>query len=117
MFYIFIALIMISNSVLTKFIRRKYNIIDPKRIRYMSNTHKWVEIPLVVLGVIFLVLFWIMENSVLLYLVIAVFVVVPMFRAFFEYKYERDEKEYMITLLNLGILSVYLGALLVYYLN
>ncbi|WP_418895885.1 DUF4181 domain-containing protein [Sporosarcina cyprini] len=114
---ILLILTLVISSVFTKFIRNKYNIIDPQRIRYVSNTHQWVEIPLVVLGVIFIVLFWIFEISVLLYLAIAIFAVVPLFRSFVEYKYEREEKEYIITLIDFGIWSIFMGVLLVYYIS
>lgn len=116
-FYIFIALIVIFNSMLTKFIRQKYNIIDPRRIRYVNDTHKWVEISLVVLGVIVFVLFLFNLNLVWLSLFIAISIVGKIFRAIFEYKYEREEKEYIITLVDLGIWSVFFGTLLVYYIN
>ena len=75
-FYIFIALILVINSVLKKFIRQKYNIIDPQRIRYMSNTHKWVEISLIVLAIILFVLLWFIDDSALVYLLFAIVIVV-----------------------------------------
>ncbi|GKV54337.1 hypothetical protein NCCP2222_02840 [Sporosarcina sp. NCCP-2222] len=114
---ILFILTLIISSMLTKFLRNKYNIIDPQRIRYVSNTHQWVEIPLVVLGVIFIFLFWFIEVPVLFYIAIAIFTVVSLFRAFVEYKYEREEKEYIITLLDFGIWSISMGVLLVYYIS
>ncbi|MBB4825767.1 hypothetical protein HNO89_003003 [Sporosarcina luteola] len=114
---ILLILTLVISSVLTKYIRNKYNIIDPQRIRYVSNTHQWVEIPLVVLGIIFIVLFWFIEGSVFYYFAIAIFAVVPLFRAFVEYKYEREEKEYIITLINFGLWSIGMGVLLLYYIS
>lgn len=116
-FYIFIALIVIFNSMLTKFIRQKYNIIDPRRIRYVNDTHKWVEISLVVLGVIVFVLFLFNLNLVWLSLFVTISIFGKISRAIFEYKYEREEKEFIITLVDLGIWSVFSGTLLVYYIN
>ena len=112
-FYIFIALILVINSVLTKFLRKKYNIIDPKRIRYMSNTHKWVEIILIILFVISLAFLWFFEDLVLVYVLIAIGSVAYIFRAFVEYKYEQEEKEYIITLVDFGSLWVPFAILLV----
>jgi 4-hydroxybenzoate polyprenyltransferase len=114
-FYIFIALLLVINSVLKKFLRQKYNIIDPQRIRYMSNTHKWVEIPLIVFAVILFVLLWFFENSALFYLLFAVGSVVYILRAFVEYKYEREEKKYIITLVDFGSWWVSVAILLVYF--
>lgn len=116
-FYIFIAIIYVSNYLLTKFIRQKYNIIDPRRIRYVNDTHKWVEISLVILAVIVFVLFLFKLNLVWLSLFVVISSVGKIFRAIFEYKYEREEKEYIITLVDLGIWSVFSGTLLVYYIN
>lgn len=116
-FYIFIAIIYVSNYLLTKFIRQKYNIIDPRRIRYVNDTHKWVEISLVVLAVIVFVLFLFNLNLVWLSLFIVISSVGKIIRAIFEYKYEREEKEFIITLVDLGIWSVFSGTLLVYYIN
>ena len=116
-FYILIVLMLVINSVLNKFIRQKYNIIDPQRIRFVTNTHQWVEISLIVLGIILIVLFWYIGDSVLVYLLFAIFIVVDLHRAFVEYKYEREEKEYIITLVDFGIRSVFFGLLLVYYIN
>ncbi|MHC8516627.1 DUF4181 domain-containing protein [Sporosarcina sp. ITBMC105] len=116
-FYIFIAIIYVSNYLLTKFIRQKYNIIDPRRIRYVNGTHKWVEISLVVLAVIVFVLFLFKLNLVWLTLFIAISIFGKIIRAIFEYKYEREEKEFIITLVDLGIWCVFSGTLLVYYIN
>ena len=120
--YILIALTLVINSVLKKFIRQKYNIyygiVFPQRsFRYVNNTIKWVEISVFVLGVILFVLFLFFKNLILLYLLIAIFSVERILRAFFEYKYERDEKEYIITLVDFGIWSVFYAILLVTYVN
>src|SRR4051812_46611896 len=120
--YILIALTLVINSVLKKFIRQKYNIyygivFPPRSFRYVNNTIKWVELSVFVLGVILFVLFLFFKNVILLYLLIAIFSVERILRAFFEYKYERDEKEYIITLVDFGTWSVFYGILLVIYIN
>ena len=81
----------------------------------MSNTHKWVEIILIVLAVILFVLLWFIENSALVYLLTAIGSVVYIHRAFVEYKYEREEKKYIITLVDFGSWWVAISILLVYF--
>lgn len=114
--YVFIALILVINPMLQKFIRQKYNIVSTHRFfRYVNNTHKWLEILLIALFFIFFITFWFIDELVLVYLLIAIGSTVHLVRAFVEYKYEREKKEYIITLVDTGIWFVFFVIILVQY--
>lgn len=104
--YILIALfvlLMVINSVIKNFLRRKYNILIPRRLfSYVNNTHRVIEIMLIILGIILFILFMIKEDLIFFYLLMAFTVVLTILRAFIEYKYKREEREYMITLADAG---------------
>ncbi|WP_366518597.1 DUF4181 domain-containing protein [uncultured Psychrobacillus sp.] len=105
---------MVIYLVLRYFIRQKYNISTHQRL-FVNTTQKWIEIILLVLSCILFVLFWIMEDWVFVYLIMAVLVVLLCLRAFVSYKYEREERQYMITLVDLGAYCIFFCILLVGY--
>lgn len=114
MYIALVFLLMVIYVLLQYFIRQKYNITTPLRF-FVNPTHKWIEIPLIVLGTVLFVLFWIMEDLVFIYLLMAVALVILCQRAFVSYKYEREERQYMITLVDLGTFCILFGLLLVNY--
>ena len=114
MYIALVFLLMVISFVLQYFLRRKYNITTPLRF-FVNTIHKWIEIPLIVLGSVLFVLFWIMEDWVFVYLLMAVTLVILCHRAFVSYKYEREERQYMITLVDFGTFCIFFCILLVGY--
>ncbi|WP_342567612.1 DUF4181 domain-containing protein [Psychrobacillus sp. FSL K6-4046] len=114
MYIALIFLLLVIYVLLQYFIRQKYNISTPLRF-FVNTTHKWIEIILIVLGSVLFVLFWIMEDWVFVYLLMAVTLVILCHRAFVSYKYEREERQYMITLVDLGTFCILFSIVIVGY--
>ncbi|MCM3356538.1 DUF4181 domain-containing protein [Psychrobacillus sp. MER TA 171] len=116
MYIALVFLLMVISFVLQYFLRRKYNITTPDRFfKFVNNTHKWIEIFLFVLVIIIIGLFWFVQHWVWVYLLITIGVVLLSLRAYVEYKYEREERQYIITLVNLVTSCVLFVLLLVNY--
>ncbi|WP_342560313.1 DUF4181 domain-containing protein [Psychrobacillus sp. FSL W7-1457] len=116
MYIALVFLLMVISFVLQYFLRRKYNITTPDSFfKFVNNTHKWIEIFLFVLVIIIIGLFWFVQHWVWVYLLIAIGVVLLSLRAYVEYKYEREERQYIITLVNLVTSCILFGLLLVNY--
>ncbi|MEK4523139.1 DUF4181 domain-containing protein [Psychrobacillus sp. FSL W7-1493] len=114
MYIALIFLLLVIYIVLRYSIRQKYNISTHQRL-FVNTTQKWIEIILIVLGSVLFVLFLIMEDWVFVYLLMAVLVVLLCHRAFVSYKYEREERQYMITLVDLGTFCILFSIVIVGY--
>lgn len=114
LFMLFVVM-MITNSIIEKLIRAKCNIHFPRRpFTYVNNTHQWLEFVSFAIAIVSLVLVFVLDKLLFLYSLIASTYFVFMLRVFVEYKYEREEREYIISLVNLVSFTVFIGILLVY---
>lgn len=95
-----------------RWLRKKFKIDKPKRFVYRSvNTfQKWIERTIIIA---FLISLWFVDHT--LPLLIAFFLVLTSFRTFMEWKYEREKKEYIITLFSIFLYLLIFG--LAFYFN
>ena len=112
---VFIIFIVAIKFLLTKFHRKKYNIIIyPNSDRYINNTHKLVERVLISIAITLLIL-----SYFFVYLIIGIAfiaLILLLFQAYMEYKYEQEEKEYILTILDtITYLIVIIGAPILYF--
>ena len=106
MFFLrFIALCLIAVLIMTaieKGLRKAFKIgkRDKKRPKYLNNIHKWGEIALLIAFVIsFLSLGNLFTESNLMYVwIIFFFMLQGLFRAFMEWKFAVQQREYIIHL-------------------
>jgi ABC-type Fe3+ transport system permease subunit len=112
---VFIIFIVAIKFLLTKFLRKKYNIIIyPNSDRYINNTHKLVERVLIIIAITLIIL-----SYFFVYLIIGIAfigIILLLFQAYMEYKYEQEEKEYIITIVETFMfLIVIIGAPILYF--
>lgn len=101
--------------IFIKFIRKKYNIVPyPKPYRHINNIHKWGERFLILLAIILFILSYIIEWYLIFGFAIAS-CIANGFRAYMEYKHQREEKEYIITFIETLGISIILVGLPIFY--
>lgn len=112
--YIFIISDLVAMLLLTIFIRIKYNIVaDFGLYRHINNAHKWVERILLLLFIIIMVVtvfeFALSQENIYVF-IFGFFTLLSSFRTFMEYKYEREEKKYIIELIwAIGNFIIFIG--------
>ncbi|MGX1194625.1 DUF4181 domain-containing protein [Metabacillus sp. SLBN-84] len=92
---IFFAGVILIGTLSENLLRRKFDIPKTKGLIYrgVSTSHRWTER---VLLLIYLICLMILDFSMGLFL--AFITLFFAFRAFMEWKYEREKKEYLITI-------------------
>lgn len=117
--YIFIICVILIRSLLTLFVRKKYTIeVDVFPYRTVNKTHKIVTRIVIILIIIYFMGLWFstyLERFDILLLITITFS--NGFTAFVEYKYEREEKDYIISLISTLSSFILLVGLLFYLFN
>ncbi|WP_042148687.1 DUF4181 domain-containing protein [Paucisalibacillus sp. EB02] len=110
---IFVITVLVIIFIINTYLKKKFDIEqDFAPLRYYSKTHKWVERTLFIGFVILIVLVYITYTSAEIYLFLGYAVILFGFRTTMEYKYEREEKEYLLTLvLTIGVLVLFVGSI------
>lgn len=106
-FLIFVAAVFAAAFVLEKAVRKVFRV--PKRegrlYRYVNETHRWTEWSIA--GAVFTggiaVAFW-NPGIELFYLLIAFYLLLYGARAFFEWKFERKSRQYILSLFTMILL-------------
>ncbi|MUK87766.1 DUF4181 domain-containing protein [Ornithinibacillus sp. L9] len=97
---LFILLVFIVTSIMARYIRNKYTYDTGHRYPPINNTHKWVNrilILFIALSVIGAFVFsYAAENYILICIILII--IQNGFSAYMEYKHEREENDYMISL-------------------
>jgi uncharacterized membrane protein YfcA len=111
---VFILSVLVIMLFLTIHFRIKNNIVaDFSLYRPINNTHKWVERILLILYVIitFIAFFaFKLSHKEIYALLFGFFTILTSFRAFMEYKHEREEKNYIIQLTwSIGYFIIFIG--------
>ncbi|SHF94436.1 DUF4181 domain-containing protein [Ornithinibacillus halophilus] len=98
----FIIAVLILTSIINRYIQKKYNIIpDGVAFRPVNNMHKWGERVILLVGLILAIILY-MISYVEYYIIFGYLLILLGFRAFMEYKYDREEKEYLLTTTSVG---------------
>ncbi|MFP3919228.1 DUF4181 domain-containing protein [Lysinibacillus telephonicus] len=114
--FIISSIIIFGLGILSEiYIRKKFGIEKREGFIYkgVNELQRWVEGSILV---IFLILFWFLIDYVF-HLLIFYFVILNLFRALMEWRYEREEKRYLLTLHLIIIYLLILGSLSIFYLN
>ncbi|CAM4249936.1 DUF4181 domain-containing protein [Bacillus manliponensis] len=102
---IFVVVMFIALLFLEKLLRRKWD-IPRKSIteRYVNKTHKWIDIGIITIYLMLgLTSIFILENFMLsFYMMVAFLVTQWTVRTWMEWKYDRESKEYVITIGSMG---------------
>lgn len=88
-----------------KLLRKRLNIKKDNGYRYVNATHKNIEIALIVIY-LFIIFFTKHFIQILIPFLILQFII----RAFFEWKYEKEKREYLMTLFSIIYIPVFLMA-------
>ena len=112
---IFIIIVIAIKFIVTKLLRKKFNIITyPNSDRYINNTHKWGEGILRLLAITLFILSYFFEY--LIFGLVFILLLMLIFSAYMEYKHEREEREYIITIAEtLMYLILIIGAPILYF--
>lgn len=108
-----IAVIVLVLFLLEKLLRKKWN-IPRKSIteRYVNDTHKWMERYLFIGYLIVTgILIFTVETINIGYLIWAYLVVLFIARAWMEWKYDRDSREYKLEIYNIAAFVFFIGLL------
>jgi hypothetical protein len=104
---IFATTVVVIMLLLTFIVRKKLKIkTEPGLYKYINKTHKWGERVLFLLFAITILIAYFGYYYVELYIFFVFFFVQSIFRAFMEWKYEREDKEYIISLIGAGASGV-----------
>ncbi|WP_369899673.1 DUF4181 domain-containing protein [Bacillus manliponensis] len=90
---------------LEKVARKKWNIPRTQYTnRYVNEMHKWIDIGIIAIYLIVgLTSIFILENFMLSFYTMVAFLVTQwIFRTWMEWKYDRESKEYVITIGSMG---------------
>ena len=98
-----------------RFLRKKFEIEKRKGIIYkgVNRFQRWIEGSLII---IFLISLWFFIDYIFL-LLISYYVIMNLFRVLMEWKYEREKKEYILTLHSVIIYLLIIGSLSIFYFN
>ncbi|WP_047986006.1 DUF4181 domain-containing protein [Ornithinibacillus californiensis] len=100
---IFTITVVVIMLLLMFIVRKKLKIkTEIGLYKYINKTHKWGERILLLLFFITLSIAYFGFYYVEVYLIFIFFLAQSIFRAFMEWKYEREEKEYIISLIGAG---------------
>ncbi|WP_047984087.1 DUF4181 domain-containing protein [Ornithinibacillus californiensis] len=112
---VFILAVLIITILLDLFIRKKHNIVyEFSLYRPVNNAHKWFEwiflfLFIVVIIVSVFILFYTTEIYAMLF---GFLMILTAFRSIMEYKYEKEEKNYVINFLwTIGHLVIFIGVI------
>lgn len=110
---IFTIVVLLIMFIVSAILKKKYNIQqDFAPLRYYSKAHKWVERTLFLGFVIIIILVYMNYTSAELYLFLGYLVILFGYRTYMEYKHEREEKEYLLTLvLTCSALVLFVGSI------
>ncbi|MFD2043080.1 DUF4181 domain-containing protein [Ornithinibacillus salinisoli] len=110
-FLLFILLVVILTSILAYYIREKYTYYTSHRYPPINNTKKWVDRILQLLMVFNIIGAFVFSNTEIYLIIFIVLVIIQNgFSAYVEYKHEREENEYMISLVwMIGSLIILVG--------
>lgn len=117
--YIFIISVLLIQSLLTLYVRKKYTIeVNVFPYRTVNKTHKFVTRILIILIIIYFIGLW-FTNYFELFAILLLITIIFLngFTAFVEYKYEREEKDYIISLISTLSSFILLVGLLFYLFN
>ncbi|MES1042391.1 DUF4181 domain-containing protein [Peribacillus simplex] len=99
-YIIFIIAFFIIAIVFERWLKKKLKIGKSKGHFYkgVNKYQKWIEMSMLIA---FLILIWFVDNTIPL--LIGYFLISLSFRAFMEWKYKREKKEYILTLYSMFI--------------
>lgn len=95
-----------------RFLRKKFKIEERKDIIYqgVNKFQRWVEGSLLI---IFLISLWFFNDYIFLSF-ISYFVLLNLFRTLMEWRYERESKQYILTLLSIILYLLIVGSSLIF---
>lgn len=114
--FILVAFI-VSVFLLEKFTRKKWNIQKKTyAYHYVNDMHKWIDVGIITVYLIAaMTCIFVFENFMLSFYIMVTFLVTQWsVRIWIEWKYDRESKEYMITIGSMG--SAFAVVLLTWYL-
>ncbi|MFE4354361.1 DUF4181 domain-containing protein [Peribacillus butanolivorans] len=99
-FIIFIIVLLIISTVFERWLKKKLKIKKSKWSLYkgVNKFQRWTEMAMIIA---FLISVWFVDNPTSW--LIGYFLISLSFRAFMEWKYKREEKEYILTLCSIFI--------------
>ncbi|GGA92978.1 DUF4181 domain-containing protein [Ornithinibacillus halotolerans] len=112
---VFVIVVFALEFLFVKFIRKKFNItVYPNSERYINQTHKQSERILLLIAVTLFILSYFFNYLIVGFAVTLLYALV--YRAYMEFRFEREEREYVITIVkSLAFLVVITGAPLIYF--
>ncbi|WP_047985448.1 DUF4181 domain-containing protein [Ornithinibacillus californiensis] len=117
-FILFLTTVLIIRFLLVKFLRKRYKIIPYlEQNRYINKTHEGLVYIIRIIAIVFLILSFFIQNLILIIGFAISLCVGVGFQAFMEYKYEREEKEYIITLIDILVYIVLISGVFLSYFN
>ncbi|WP_375090378.1 DUF4181 domain-containing protein [Peribacillus sp. RS7] len=99
-YIIFIIAILIIAIVFERWLKKKLKIgkSEGRFYKGVNKYQKWIEMSMLIA---FLILIWFVDNTIPF--LIGYFLISLSFRAFMEWKYKREKKEYILTLYSMFI--------------
>jgi Domain of unknown function (DUF4181) len=98
---IFVSLVIVLSFLVTFIVRKRYNIPSEYGLyRHVNNLHKWVErILLIFFGTSLIIFVFVFSFTEVYLFAIGYFIILSGVRAIMEYKYDREEKQYVIEII------------------